>query len=433
MEMRGIQVGGKLTKGFSDSGRALVANEFLDSVLILSDGDFWFGKGIGLKGETQGEICFNVSMTGYQEIMTDPSYAGQIINFTFPHIGNVGHNPQDLESRQIFCKGLIVREPITSPSNFRALGSFQDWLIENQVVGISEVDTRALTRNVRNKGPRQALIYSGQVGDVLDVDELIEKIEVKPDYLGMDLVAQVSVGDPYTWDDGIYNLGFEPRGSQVTPCNESSRMPRQIYHVIVIDYGVKKNILRCLTQSGFRITIVPSLTHIDEILQLQPDGVFLSNGPGDPFATSKYVRKVIDGILERNIPLFGICLGNQLLAIASGLQTLKLHRGHRGGNHPVQNLQTKRVEITSQNHGFCVSNENIPDNVEITHESLCDGTVEGIRRKDKYAFAVQYHPESSPGPHDSRYLFDQFYNMIDESKKRLSLSSVEEGANEQKV
>lgn len=388
-------------------GMSFTANKYLDAVLVLSDGDFWMGKGVGIRGETKGEICFNVSMTGHQEIMTDPSYAGQIINFTFPHIGNVGANREDLESQQIYCKGLVLREPVTRPSNCRSSGHFEDWLVENQVVGLSGVDTRALTRNVRETGPREALIYFGEQGEVIVIDELVEKAKGESSLLGADLAAQVSVGEPYHWDEGAYTMG-----QKAYPVR-----PHGVYHVVVIDYGVKRNILRRLVDSGFKVTVVPALAHIEEILQYEPDGVFLSNGPGNPFATSKYVRQVIDGILDRDIPLFGICLGNQLLALASELNTIKLPCGHRGANHPVKNLRTHRVEITSQNHGFCVSRENIPDYVEVTHESLFDGTVEGIRRKDKYAFAVQYHPESSPGPHDSHYLFREFYKMIEASKK----------------
>ena len=386
---------------------SFTTNEYLNAVLVLSDGDFWPGRGVGVKGKTKGEICFNVSMTGYQEIMTDPSYAGQIINFTFPHIGNVGCNTEDLESPHVFCKGLVLREPITAPSNFRSSESFEDWLITHQVIGISGIDTRALTRNVKEKGPRSAMIYFGEPGEVISVDELVREVKDEPTLLGMELASKVSTGKSYRWEEGIYTPG---QTSYVVN-------PHGAYNVVVIDYGVKKNILRCLVQNGFKVTVVSAQTPIEEILQHQPDGIFLSNGPGDPFATSQYVRQIIEDILERNIPLFGICLGNQLLALASELNTVKLHLGHRGGNHPVKNLRTHQVEITSQNHGFCVSRENIPDYVEVTHESLFDGTVEGIRRKDKYAFAVQYHPESSPGPHDSHYLFKEFYKMVEAAKK----------------
>ncbi len=419
---------------------SFTANEIVDAVLVLSDGDFWLGKGQGARGKAKGEVCFNVSMVGYQEIITDPSYAGQIINFTFPHVGNVGCNDWDQESRQAFCKGVILREPITVPSNFRASESFTSWLEGQAIVGICGVDTRAITCNVRRKGARSAMIYFASPGEVVSVVNLCEEVKGESTLLGKDLAAKVSMEEPYSWKEGAYRWSRDrPKSYESSHSGESLKNyksssysgeplknyksshsgefnPSGEYHVVVIDYGVKTNILRCLVESGFWVTVVPALTHIEELVLYKPDGVFLSNGPGDPFKTSEYVRQVIEGILERNIPLFGVCLGQQLLALASGLKTVKLHRGHRGGNHPVRNLLTNKVEITSQNHGFCVSRKDVPENVEITHESIFDGSVEGIRRKDKYAFAVQYHPESSPGPHDSYYLFQDFYKMIEKSK-----------------
>lgn len=382
------------------------ANKFQDAVLVLSDGDFWPGKGIGIRGQVKGEICFNVSMTGYQEIMTDPSYAEQIITFTFPHIGNTGCNSTDEESRAIFCKGLVIRNHPTLPSNFRSTMSFEQWLEKKQVTGLCGVDTRELTRNVINKGPRSALLYYGELGESISIDALIKEVKNYPTLLGQELTSKVTTDSPYTWEEGRFQTGQ----------THYSLYPQGTYHVVAVDFGIKKNILRCLVENDFKVTVVPAHSSFEQIMAHAPDGIFLSNGPGDPFATSEYTCQTILKILDHNIPLFGICLGNQLLALAFGLNTLKLDHGHRGANHPVKNLNTGRVEITSQNHGFCVSRENIPHYAEITHESLFDGTVEGIRRKDKYAFAVQYHPESSPGPHDGQYLFGKFYAMIKAAK-----------------
>ena len=391
----------------SENQRRFYANKYIDSALVLSDGDFWVGKGVGSKGVIKGELCFNVSMTGYQEIMTDPSYSGQIITFAFPHIGNVGCNTEDFESQQAFCKGVVMRESITSPSNFRAKNHLKRWLESQKVVGLSEVDTRALVRNIRKKGPRSALIYHGSEGEDISIDSLWKKVKDYPTLNGQDLATSVSTLETYDWSEEVYQLGQD--SYQIHKNGK--------YHVIVIDFGVKKNILRCLVHNDCKVSVVSCLISIDDLLKLKPDGILLSNGPGDPFATFDKVRSLIEGVLELNIPLFGICLGNQLLALASGLNTLKLSRGHRGSNHPVKNLKTGQVEITSQNHGFCVSHENVPEFIEVTHTSLFDGTIEGIRRKDKPAFAIQYHPESSPGPHDSHYLFKQFYKMIHDHKR----------------
>ena len=374
--------------------KIFTASKYQDAIIILSDGHFWVGKGVGITGQTMGEVCFNTSMTGHQEIMMDPSYAGQIITFTFPHIGNVGCNAVDEESRAIFCKGLVSRAPITAPSNFRASQSFEQWLVEKGIVGICGVDTRALTRNIRDQGPRSALIYYGQQGEEIFIDNLLEQVRDFPTLLGQELAAQVTIKDAYS---------LNPQGK---------------YHIVVIDFGTKKSILHYLVKNNFKITVLPALTSFTEMIALNPDGILFSNGPGDPFATFERVGQTIKEILNRNIPLFGICLGHQLLALASGLKTFKLNRGHRGANHPVKNLQTGQVEITSQNHGFCVSREVVPDHIEVTHESLFDQTIEGIRRKDKLAFGVQYHPESAPGPHDSHYLFKDFYNMIEASQRK---------------
>ena len=383
-----------------------IANEYFDAMMVSSDGDVWLGKGIGAKGRVKGEICFNTSMTGYQEIMMDPSYFGQIICFTFPHIGNVGCNEDDCESKKVFCKGIVLREHPTLDSNFRSEHSFESWLDQWGVTGLVGVDTRALTRNIRKKGVRNIMLHFVERGETLSAKELIQELEDYPTLLGQDLTLSISTSEPFRWDEGFINIG-----SDVKKFN-----PEGKYHVVVLDYGTKYNILRCLVESNFAVTVIPGYSSCEEICEHNPDGVFLSNGPGDPFATSDYAVSVIKDIMAKSIPIFGICLGNQLLSLAGGLKTVKMEMGHRGGNHPVKNLKTGRVEITSQNHGFCVSQEDIPSNVEVTHVSLFDGTIEGISFKDRLAFAVQYHPESSPGPHDSRYLFEQFYETIEKSK-----------------
>lgn len=377
----------------SSQSASFVADEYRDAVLVLSDGEFWEGKGLGVSGEARGEVCFNVSMTGYQEILTDPSYAGQIINFTFPHIGNVGCNREDMESEKVYCQGVVMREPVTIASNFRSTTSLEDWLVHHQVTAISGVDTRALARSIRNKGARSGLIYYASKGEAVFVDHLFHRVKDEPTLLGVELASRVSTKEPY--------LVSRKQGKK---------------RVIAIDYGIKRNILNLLVDSGFDVIVVPAHVGVDEILREKPDGVFLSNGPGDPFATFKLVGRVVVDLLERDIPLFGICLGHQLLSLASGLQVKKLGSGHQGANHPVRNLSLKRVEITSQNHGFCVSDEDIPGFVQVTHRSLFDHSVEGIRRTDKRAFAVQYHPESSPGPHDSYYLFQEFNRLMEDSR-----------------
>ncbi len=383
----------------------LKANKDLNAVLCLSDGAYFFGKGVGKKGEVHGEICFNTSITGYQEILTDPSYAGQIITFTFPHIGNVGCNFDDNEAQKVFAKGLIIREEITHDSNFRSDSHLNDWLIKNELTGICGIDTRALTRAIRTKGAGNVIIAFAEVGQELDTDKLIAKIVDLPTLDGMELCSTVSTDKSYKWKSKTIEFGK----------TEKEKFTHG-YNVVVMDYGVKENILNCLVDHGFKVTVLPAESSFEEVASHNPDGVFLSNGPGDPFATSQYAAPVIKKILEKEIPIFGICMGHQLLSIASGLRTEKMHQGHRGANHPVKNLQSGMVEITSQNHGFCVSNKNIPNDVEVTHISLFDNTIEGIRLKNKPAFSVQYHPESSPGPHDSRYLFKQFVQLIQKSR-----------------
>ena len=377
----------------------LLANKNINTALCTSDGSYFFGKGVGIKGEVFGEICFNTSMTGYQEILTDPSYAGQIITFTFPHIGNVGCNSEDNEAKKEGCNGLIIREDITIDSNFRSQSHLNDWLKKHNLTGICKVDTRALTRNIKDKGARNVIISFVEEGQELDVEKLVAKIASLPTLDGMELSSKVSTKESYKLKKG------------------TDKTHKHNYKVVVMDYGIKHNILNCLADHGFDITVLPAQSSYEDIKQHNPDGVFLSNGPGDPSEVAKYAVPVIKKVLDEKIPVFGICMGHQLLSLAYGLKTVKMHQGHRGANHPVKNLLKETVEITSQNHGFCVSNENIPNNIEITHVSLFDGTIEGMRLKDNLAFSVQYHPESSPGPHDSRYLFQQFITLIDQSKK----------------
>lgn len=389
------------------------ANDAFDAILVMADGTTWLGKGLGAYGVAKGEVCFNVSMTGYQEILTDPSYAGQIITFTFPHIGNVGCNLIDLESRKVFCHGLILREAITPPSNHRSQISLSKWLKDCHLTGISGVDTRHLTRKISREGPQNVLICHVQKGEKIDRQLLLKDIQKHPPLKGMQLAYKVSVQRPYRWSEGLYKSSQHP----ISYTKQGKK-----YHVVVIDYGTKRNILRHLIENHFQVTVVPSTACFEDILQHRPDGILLSNGPGDPFATClDATQKLITSILNRNIPLFGICLGSQLLALVFGLKTLKLHSGHQGANHPVKNLKRKYIEITSQNHCFYVSKKNLPEDIEITHVSLFDGTIEGIRHKRKPAFAVQYHPESSPGPHDSHYLFKEFYAMIEQSKKNSQI------------
>ena len=386
------------------------ANSNINAVLCLADGSYFFGKGVGPAGEAVGEICFNTSITGYQEILTDPSYAGQIITFTFPHIGNVGCNNDDAEATKPFCKGLIIRDEITLDSNFRSNNSLNDWLIKNNLTGICGIDTRALTKSIRTNGAKNCIIYFAKNGEEIDTAKLINKIAQLPDLNGAELCSTVSTDKSYNWQSKTIPLGKTEKETY-----------NHGYHVAVMDYGIKENILNCLADHGFKVSVLPAQASFEDIEKLKVDGVFLSNGPGDPDATGKYAVSVIKKLLEKNIPIFGICMGHQLLSLAAGLTTTKMHQGHRGANHPVKNLINGTVEITSQNHGFCVPLDSIKGDiakeVEVTHISLFDNTVEGIRLKNKPAFSVQYHPESSPGPHDSRYLFKDFIELIKSVKK----------------
>lgn len=385
------------------------ANKNINAVLCLADGKYFFGQGIGKKGKTIGEICFNTAITGYQEILTDPSYHGQIITFTFPHIGNVGCNSDDEEAAKVFASGLVVRGDITEDSNFRSEKNLNSWLIKKGLTGICSVDTRALTCHIRNNGAKNAIIAFVPEGREIDTAKLIAEIKNLPDLDGAELCSKVSTNKSYKWKSKTISLAIPLAQTEKEKFDHG-------YSVVVMDYGVKENILNCLVDHGFQITVLPAKSSFEQITKHKPDGVFLSNGPGDPFATSKYAVPVIRKLLAEKIPIFGICMGHQLLAIAAGLTTVKMFQGHRGANHPVKNLQSGMVEITSQNHGFCVSSEKKSNHIEITHISLFDNTIEGIRLKNAPAFSVQYHPESSPGPHDSRYLFKQFIELIKNAK-----------------
>ena len=370
-------------------------------VLVLADGHVAWGRGFGAVGQAVGEVCFNTSMTGYQEIMTDPSYAAQIVTFTFPHIGNVGVNDEDLESQVDGAVGCVVREDVTAPSSFRSRGEFGDWLRAKGKLGLAGIDTRALTRRIRQSGAPNAVIAHDPYGQ-FDIPALIKRAQDWPGLEGMDLARVVSRTGQEGWEGGVWTLG-----------QGFARSPRDARpHVVAMDFGAKDNIFRNLVKAGARVTVVPAQTSLDAILALEPAGVFLSNGPGDPAATGAYAVPVIQGLLQRDVPIFGICLGHQMLAIAAGATTTKMHQGHRGANHPVKRLFDGVVEITSMNHGFAVDNAHLPDTVIETHVSLFDGSNCGISIKGKQAFGVQYHPEASPGPQDSFYLFERFVEML---------------------
>ncbi len=372
-------------------------------VLVLADGTVLWGRGFGAVGSAVGEVCFNTAMTGYQEVMTDPSYAAQIVTFTFPHIGNVGTNGEDLESKVEGAVGCVVREDVTEPSNFRSIERFGEWMVRNGKIGLSGIDTRALTRRIRQTGAPNAVIAHAPDGK-FDLDALIERAKGWPGLEGMDLAIRVTREDDEQWGGGAWTLGkgYGRAAFDAKP------------HVVAIDYGAKDNIFRNLVKAGAKVTVVPAKTSFDEVMALAPDGVFLSNGPGDPAATGEYAVPVIKALLDADVPLFGICLGHQMLALAAGAKTIKMHQGHRGANHPVQRVgegwgeTSGLVEITSMNHGFAVDAATLPEGVEQTHVSLFDGTNCGIAIKGKRAFAVQYHPEASPGPQDSFYLFEKF-------------------------
>jgi carbamoyl-phosphate synthase small subunit len=380
------------------------------AVLVLQDGTVLEGFGIGAVGEATGEVCFNTAMTGYQEILTDPSYAGQIITFTFPHIGNVGTNDEDIESVNAASssgvRGAILAASVTDPSNWRASRHLDAWLKGRGIVGLTGIDTRALTALIRQKGMPNAVIAHDPNG-TFDLEALKARAAALPSMDGLDLVPMVTSGQRFDWDEGTWTLGkgFEKQADAR-------------YHVVAIDYGVKRNILRLLARAGCKVTVVPATASAEDVLALKPDGVFLSNGPGDPAATGEYAVPVIRKVLEEKIPTFGICLGHQMLSLAVGGKTKKMHQGHHGANHPVKDRTTGKVEITSMNHGFAVDPETLPPNAVETHVSLFDGSNCGIALTDRPAFSVQYHPEASPGPQDSHYLFDRFVKLIEEEKAK---------------
>jgi len=376
-------------------------------VLVLENKTIYRGIGIGYQGTATGEVCFNTSLTGYQEIISDPSYAGQIINFTFPHIGNVGTNKEDHESDKIWTKGIILNSEITSPSNYRALENLDTWLKKNKIVGITGLDTRSLTNFIRDKGAPKGTISVSKNGK-FNIRKLIN-LTIKWDGLkNLDLAEKVTTNKNYIWS-GLKTWKKESGFIK----NKTKSL-----NVVAIDYGIKKNILRYFSDFNCKVTIVPCKTNAKDILKLKPHGIFLSNGPGDPAATGKYAIGTIKELIKKEMPIFGICLGHQILALTLGAKTKKMKLGHRGANHPVKNLTKNNVEITSQNHGFEIIKESLPKNIEVTHKSLFDNCIEGIRLKNKPVFSVQYHPESNPGPQDSVYLFQEFINNMKKNAKK---------------
>ena len=376
-------------------------------VLVLENKTIYRGIGIGYQGIATGEVCFNTSLTGYQEIISDPSYAGQIINFTFPHIGNVGTNKEDHESDKIWTKGIILNSEITSPSNYRALTNLDIWLKKNKIVGITGLDTRSLTNFIRDNGAPKGTISFSNTGK-FNINKLTN-LTIKWNGLkNLDLAEKVSTKKNYIWS-GLKTWKKESGFIK----NKTKSL-----NVVAIDYGIKKNILRYFSDFNCKVTIVSCKTNAKEILKLKPHGIFLSNGPGDPAATGKYAIVTIKELIRKELPIFGICLGHQILALTLGAKTKKMRLGHRGANHPVKNLIKNNVEITSQNHGFEIIKESLPKNIEVTHKSLFDNCIEGIRLKNKPVFSVQYHPESNPGPQDSVYLFQEFINNMKKNAKK---------------
>ena len=363
--------------------------------------------GIGYQGTATGEVCFNTSLTGYQEIISDPSYAGQIINFTFPHIGNVGANKEDLESDKVWTKGVIFNSEITSPSNYRSLRNLDFWLKKNKIVGITGLDTRSLTNFIRDKGAPKGTI-SISTKENFNINKLVNTTTKWNGLKNLDLAEQVTTKKSYIWS------GFKTWKKETGYLKNK----KNSLHVVAIDYGIKKNILRYFSDHNCKVTVVSCKTNAKNILKLKPNGIFLSNGPGDPAATGKYAIEIIKELIKNNLPIFGICLGHQILALTLGAKTKKMKLGHRGANHPVKNLIKDNVEITSQNHGFEIIKETLPKNIEVTHKSLFDNCIEGIRLRNKPIFSVQYHPESNPGPQDSIYLFEEFINNIRKNAKK---------------
>ncbi len=374
------------------------------AVLVLADGTLFWGRGFGAhtgQAFPVGEVCFSTGMTGYQETLTDPSFAGQIITFTFPHIGNVGTNVEDIEATTIAARGLVVKQDITEPSSWRSTQTLALWLRAQGITGIAGVDTRSLTIRIRDGGAPTGVLAFPADGR-FDLAALRAQAAGWPGLEGMDLAKEVTCRQTYSWDETAWAW---PQGF--------GRQSEPKHHVVAVDYGAKRNILRCLASAGCRVTVVPATASADDILRHKPDGVFLSNGPGDPAATGEYAVPVLRQVLDSGVPVFGICLGHQLLALALGARTYKLERGHRGANQPVKDLATGKVEITSQNHGFAVDADSLPANAKVTHVSLFDGSNEGIASTDRPVFSVQYHPEASPGPSDSHYLFKRFVGMME--------------------
>ncbi len=376
------------------------------AILVLEDGNYFVGQGLGHEGTCLGEICFNTSMTGYQEIITDPSYTGQIITFTFPHIGNVGTNFDDIESKKPTLSGIIIKSKPTKPSNFRSTISFDEWMKGNKVVGIYGIDTRLLTQIIRKKGPQNAIIVNGG-GNNQDVESLRQRASSHKKLENLDLAKTVSCTVPYSWTESIWENG-----------KKYGSVKSSEHSIVAIDFGLKFNILRSLASLNCNIKVVPCDTNFEKISEMTPDGVFLSNGPGDPAATGIYAVPLIKKLIKNNIPIFGICLGFQLLSIALGAKTIKMFQGHRGANHPVKDTRSGDVLITTQNHGFEVDKNSIPNDVEVTHTSLFDNCIEGIKSKKGPFFGVQFHPEASPGPQDSYYLFESFIELVKKNAKK---------------
>jgi carbamoyl-phosphate synthase small subunit len=393
----------------------VLTKPFPPAVLVLADGTIFKGTAIGASGETVGEVVFNTAMTGYQEILTDPSYMGQIITLTYPHIGNVGINSEDNESTKAYASGLIIRDYPMLVSNFRSEETLHDYLVRSNIVAIADIDTRRLTRHTREHGAQNGCIIVGEINDAL-IGEALKKAQGAPTMVGLDLASVVTCDKAYEWHTCTWALGHGYR-----------QLSAPKYHVVAYDYGVKHNILRMLADRGCKVSVVPAKTSASDVLAMKPDGVFLSNGPGDP-APCDYAIAAIKQIVAASMPTFGICLGHQLLGLAAGAKTLKMKFGHHGANHPVQDLATKKVFITSQNHGFAVDESSLPANVRVTHKSLFDSTCQGIALNDKPAFSFQGHPEASPGPHEVSYLFDQFIDMMDKSVENNVETSVGKNA-----
>jgi carbamoyl-phosphate synthase small subunit len=403
-----MAIAGDVKTGQANASPAPWADPAVTALLVLADGTILEGQGFGATGSAVAEVCFNTAMTGYQEILTDPSYAGQIVTFTFPHIGNVGTNDEDEETSNLASasrvRGCVLRAPITAPSNFRSHQRLEAWLSARGIIGMSGVDTRALAVLIRETGMPNAVIAHAPDGQ-FDRAALSAQAKAWSGLVGMDLVPDVTATANYPWNESIWKLG---QGYDDASANS--------LHVVAIDYGAKRNILRRLAASGCRVTVVPAQTSATAVLALKPDGVFLSNGPGDPAETGRYAVPVIRALVDSRLPVFGICLGHQMLGLALGGQTMKMHQGHHGANHPVQDIGTGKVEITSMNHGFAVDRTSLPAGVEETHVSLFDGSNCGLRLVGRPVFSVQYHPEASPGPQDSHYLFDQFVALMREHR-----------------